>query len=206
MNRSCTHEYIISGVEAEKKGRSIIWSWCLQSSTASTFADLVRVGIDHNSQGRPEVTLRSGRLRLIDMLVSSTCHGLHSDRWAPVLYCSCIHVRTYYFYTPLDRSIDHCRCSKIHMYSEFRSCMHYSLICSSLALLAMDRSMHDSSVRPPGMLPTCMLLGGSKNTWKHACMCMGRINNKWPCTGLHEIHPRPQQPGTVRTLLLVMIM
>ena len=96
--------------------------------------------------------------------------------------------------------------SKIHMYSEFRSCMHYSLICSSLALLAMDRSMHDSSVRPPGMLPTCMLLGGSKNTWMHACMCMGRINNKWPCTGLHEIHPRPQQPGTVRTLLLVMIM
>ena len=96
-------------------------------------------------------------------------------------------VRTTSTHHSINRSIDHCRCSKIHMYSEFRSCMHYSLICSSLALLAMDRSMHDSSVRPPGMLPTCMLLGGSKNTWMHACMCMGRINNKWPCTGLHEI-------------------
>ena len=93
-------------------------------------------------------------------------------------------VRTTSTHHSIDRSIDHCRCSKIHMYSEFRSCMHYSLICSSLALLAMDRSMRDSSVRPSGMLPTCMLLGGSKNTWMHACMCMDRINNKWP---LHEI-------------------
>jgi len=123
----------------------------------------------------------------------------------------CAYVLLLHTTRSIDRSIDHCRCSKIHMYSEFRSCMHYSLICSSLALLAMDRSMRDSSVRPSGMLPTCMLLGGSKNTWMHACMCMDRINNKWPCTGLHEmgpheIHPRPQQPGTVRTLLLVMIM
>ena len=115
-------------------------------------------------------------------------------------------VRTTSTHHSINRSIDHCRCSKIHMYSEFRSCMHYSLICSSLALLAMDRSMRDSSVRPSGMLPTCMLLGGSKNTWMHACMCMDRINNKWPCTGLHEIHPRPQQLGTVRTLLLVTLL
>ena len=96
-------------------------------------------------------------------------------------------VRTTSTHHSINRSIDHCRCSKIHMCSEFGSCMHYSLICSSLALLAMDRSMHDSSVRPSGMLPTCMLLGGSKNTWMHACVCMDRINNKWPCTGLHEI-------------------
>ena len=98
-----------------------------------------------------------------------------------------MHPCAYVLLLHTTRSIDHCRCSKIHMYSEFRSSMHYSLICSSLALLAMDRSMRDSSVRPSGMLPTCMLLGGSKNTWMHACMCMGRINNKWPCTGLHEI-------------------